>query len=467
MLNYFPRYFTSKAILLYMFTLAVVSFLFRTLPWMQFIFGILEVIMFFNFSSSLTLKWADHSEKSFTRNLFQLSLVIRVLWVFISYFIYMQYTGTPFDFSAADALGYDGEAKWVARMITDGDLSSYFRYINGRYSDMGYPFFLGVQYWFTDNSILVARLLKALFGSLTVLYAYKLAVRNFGIEVGRMAGIFMMLFPNLIFYTGYHLKEVEMIFLTTLFLEKADDLLRTNQYSFFKILFLFLIASSLFFFRTVLGASVLFALLTTILFTTQRASKTGQRWFLAIWAFVAVGFFMGSSIASELEQVWENRNINQQQSLEWRSERKGGNAFAKYASASIFAPAILVIPLPTMVKVEGQPNQMMMNGGYFVKSFMAFFVMFALYHMIKNKRWRDYLLIISFLLGYLIVIALSSFAQSERFHQPAMPVFLILAAYGIHHITEKQKLAFDVFQVLLFAALIGWSWFKLAGRGLA
>jgi 4-amino-4-deoxy-L-arabinose transferase-like glycosyltransferase len=434
---------------------------------MQLIFGIVEVIAFFYYSNLITMRWANLSEKSFVRNLFQLSLVIRVLWVFLSYFIYLQYTGTPFDFSAADALGYDGEAKWVASMITNGDLSSYFRYINGRYSDMGYPFFLGVQYWFTDNSILIARLLKALFGSLTVLYAYKLASRNFGVEVGRMAGILMMLFPNLIFYTGYHLKEVEMIFLTTLFLEKADNILRTNQYSFFKILVLFLIASSLFFFRTVLGASVLFALVTTIIFTTERASKSRQRWFLAIWAFVAVGFFLGSSIASEVEQVWEMRNTNQQQSLQWRSERKGGNAFAKYASATIFAPAILVIPLPTMVKVEGQPNQMMMNGGYYVKNFMSFFVMFALFHMITRKKWRDHLLIISFLLGYLIVIALSSFAQSERFHQPAMPVFLIMAAYGIHYITEKEKNWFNIFQILLFAALVGWSWFKLAGRGLA
>lgn len=37
-----------------------------------------------------------------------------------------------------------------------------------------------------------------------------------------MAGIFYMLMPNLIMYTGSHLKEAEMVFLTVAFIERAD-----------------------------------------------------------------------------------------------------------------------------------------------------------------------------------------------------------------------------------------------------
>src|SRR5665647_3936855 len=96
-------------------------------------------------------------------------------------------------------MGYHNEGLWVAQMIHDGDLSPYFKYLSGRYSDMGYTFYLGWQYWITGGSIIMARLLKVLYGAYTCVLIYKIAVRNFGEEVGRMAAIFCMLMPNLIY----------------------------------------------------------------------------------------------------------------------------------------------------------------------------------------------------------------------------------------------------------------------------
>ena len=101
-----------------------------------------------------------------------------------------------------------------------------------------------------------------------------------------------------------------------------------------------------------------------------------------------------------------------------------------------------------------------------MKNIMAFFCLFALFLIIKTKRWRDYLLIGSFTLGYLIVLALSAFGQSERFHQPALPFILILSAYGVTQLTKKTKKYYRWWLVLIFVAIVGWSWFKLAGRGL-
>jgi hypothetical protein len=85
---------------------------------------------------------------------------------------------------------------------------------------------------------------------------------------------------------------------------------------------------------------------------------------------------------------------------------------------------------------------------------------------VKNNKWRDYILIGSLTIGYLIVIAMSAFAQSERFHQPAMPFLLMFAAFGISKITNKSKTYFIWYMVFIFAAIVAWSWFKLAGRGL-
>ncbi|HOL01268.1 MAG TPA: hypothetical protein PK860_07005, partial [Paludibacteraceae bacterium] len=119
-----------------------------------------------------------------------------------------------------------------------------------------------------------------------------------------------------------------------------------------------------------------------------------------------------------------------------------------------------------MVNIEGQENQQTINGGNFVKNILAFFVIFALIWVIKNKVWRKYLLIGSFTIGYLLILAFSGFAHSERFHQPALPFILILAAVGISRVTNRSKKYFWWWMVFVFIAAIGWNWFKLAGRGL-
>lgn len=469
MLDYFQKFFTSKAITYYFATLVVVTILFvnRMLPFMWIVTGSLSVLIFFYYSNKLTHQWSDYSIHFFSKKLFQISFLIRLLWVIISYFFYLSNTGTAFNFDAGDAVGYHEQALWLVSMIKQGDLTQYFVFIDGNYSDMGYPFYLGIQYLITDGSIFIARVTKALLSAWSVLLIYKLGARNFGESTGRIAGILAMLMPLMVFYTGIHLKEIEMVFLSVLFLERADSVIRSSRANVMGIVVLTFVTGLLFLFRTVLGAAALFALFTTLMFSSAKVTKLWKRTFVGIWVVIAIAFFLGGNIASEVETVWEGRNENQEQSLEWRSKREGGNTLAKYASSAVFAPAIFIIPFPTMVNVETQRNQMMFHGGYFVKNVLAFFVMFAFLVIIIQKKWRENLLITTFLLGYLLIIAFSAFAQSERFHQPALPVFLIFVAYGITQIEEKHKKYFNYYLIFLFVAIIAWSWFKLAGRGLA
>ena len=76
---------------------------------------------------------------------------------------------------------------------------------------------------------------------------------------------------------------------------------------------------------------------------------------------------------------------------------------------------------------------------------------------------------LSFMLGYLVVLAVSTFAQSERFHQPVMPFELMFAAYGlsIAVIQKKYKRWFTYWCAIMFVACVAWNWFKMAGRGLS
>jgi len=376
-------------------------------------------------------------------------------------------TGQPFEFEAADAYGYHESALWIKHLLENNQgLQPFLDYLKGRYSDAGYAMYLGFVYYIAGSSILIPRLLKVLYSAYICVLIYKLSARNFGEDVARMAAIFCMLMPNMIYYTGLHVKEVEMVLLTVWFVERSDLMLRNKNFNFVEITPPIILAVSLFFFRTVLGATAMFALFTALMFSSTKVVGTGKRIVLIAWVLVAVSYFIGGQISNEVEEVWQARKDNQKYSMAYRSKQEGGNKFAKYASSAVFAPIIFVMPFPTMVNTPGQQNSQLINGANYVKNILAFFVLLALIWVIKNQKWREYILIESFTIGYLAVIAFSSFAQAERFHQPALPFLLIFAAFGVSKLTNNAKKYFNWYMAFIFVAIVVWSWFKLAGRGM-
>ena len=56
-----------------------------------------------------------------------------------------------------------------------------------------------------------------------------------------------------------------------------------------------------------------------------------------------------------------------------------------------------------------------------------------------SGEWRKHVFPIAMLIGYLLALVLSVFAQSGRFHLPAIPLELMFAAYGIS-ILYKDKM---------------------------
>ena len=462
MLNYFPKYFTHRSIALYFIVLAIVSVLFleQILPFQFMLFGIVTVIVFFYFSNTLSKKWNGYPEKKITKKLFVTALIVRLAYVLFSYWYYIYMTGQPFQYHPVDVLMYDA----VAGDLATRGFAHYEGALQGMgTSDIGYPIYLGIVYMILGKSILVARLIKALISAFTCVLIYRLAKRNFGERIGRIAGILSMLMPHFIYYCGLHLKETEMVFLTVAFVERADYLLHNKKYNFLNIIIPILLAGSLFFFRTVLGVTVLMAFFLTIVLLSGKIAGWGKRILIGICLITTVGYFLGARIFTEVEETWEDRHDSQQRRLELRARR---NEFAQYAGAAIFVPMIFTIPFPTMINIEDQENQQLMNGSNFVKNITAFFTMMGIFLLFYRKKWKDHIFILSFLIGYLAVISVSAFAHSERFHLPSLPFALIIAAYGLSQMDNKMKVYFNTYLAIIFVAIIAWSWFKLAGRGL-
>ena len=472
-----PQIITNKAIITYLLALIGCSVLYSThiLLFEWWIFGIVSVIGFFSFSNRQTKLWVNIKPKSFIKKLFWTGFIVRVFWVIISYWLYYEWTGKPFAIDAGDELFYDDAAHFGARLLREGSLDIYHRivdYSGGQvaFSDMGYPLYLTIIYWIFGDSILIARIIKAALSAWTVVLIYKVASRNFGESTGRMAGIFCMLMPNLIYYCSMQLKEIEMVFLAMLFVERADWLLRQPKLKFMPTMAVMLIPFVLFMIRTALAATLVMAFFCALLLTEGRVSGIGKRIVLSISAagFVLVMLITSTSIGDDVKQMWETRGSNQQSNMEWRTKRANGNIYAKYAGAAVFAPMIFTIPFPTMTETPQQENQKMIHGGNFVKNILSYFTIMALIILLFSGVWRKHVLPIAVLCGYLVVLVFSNFAQSERFHLPILPLTLMFAALGISLIKDNPwvKKYFNYWCVLMFLAAIAWNWFKLAGRGM-
>ena len=477
-LVFVPRSITNAAMLTYVLALLACNMLYLryALAWYWWLFGLAEVCGFFYFANHCTKQWARISPMTFAKRLLGTALGIRIVYVLFSYWFYIAMTGAPFEFDAADVGFYNELGRYGADLLREGNWNlfpAFTAYSGADYSDLGYPFYLSFVYFLTDDSILITRLLKAVWSAWTALLIYKLAARNFGESTGRIAGILCMLMPNLIYYCGLHLKETEMVFLAVLFAERADYILRRGKLTFGPTAALMLIPGALFTIRTALAAVLVLAFLCALLLSSDRVVGWGRRILLIGVAFTIVGIVMlnNTGIGNSVRAMWQTRGSEQKGNMEWRATRvdEGGHTqkFAKYAGAAVFAPMIFTIPFPTMTETPGQENLKMIHGGNFVKNITSFFTILALFILLLTGDWRKHVLPIAVICGYLVVLAFSSFAQSERFHLPSVPFAMMFAAYGISYMRNpKYKRWFRIWCVLMFIAAVAWNWFKLAGRGM-
>ncbi len=466
MIPYFPKQIATKGVYIYLGLLAAVSILFlRHAMGIEFIaMGIMWVVGFFLLSSYCSKKWGEIPQKRFLTNIALTALGLRWAWTLFSYVFYYIRTGMPFEFSAADSIWYYEESMGNVH----ANIVDVWRYLfvdTNTVSDSGYVFYLSLLSKITGYSILLPRLVNGIFSAATVVLLYYLAKRNLGEEVGRMSAVFACFFPNLIFYCGLHLKETFMLFLMVAYLERADYLIRSRHYNVRNIALPILLAVSLFTFRTVLGAAAVFAFATALVFTTNRVIGRGKRIMFIAWGVLAVSTLAGGTIISETDELWAQREDNQTAKRSMQTAR--GNQWAKYATGTVMAPMMFVLPFPTMVDVDKQYNQQMLSGGNYVRNFFGGFVLIALFSAIFiTKNWRDLSLIGSFVIAYLGIISMSGFSNSERFILPGLPVLLIMAAYGISLLNAKNYKFIKIWYWVVPLMSFAWAFFKLGSRGL-
>ena len=435
------------------------------MPFQFMLFGVAAVLLFFLYSTKLTMQWRNYSPQQFVKKIFTTSLVIRVVYVIFIYFYYIGMTGEPHMYHPGDELWYHFmSSRWREAGFDD---FMYWMMDGVSIDDSGYCWWLAIEYLILGTNVLPARLVKCLIDAFACVLIYNLAERGFGGPTARIAAIFYMLMPNTWYYCGITLKETEMAFLVVLFVERADLALRSPKIKLKDFVLPLLVILAMFTFRTAMAAVLAASLAAALILSS---SKQLQAWKKALFSAVFAGWMfmtIGIELVQEARIMWEGKAESQETSYQWRATRDNGNTFAKYASASVFAPMIFTIPFSSMVNIRDQENQMMLNGANFIKNILSGFTIFALFALLFRREWRQHVLPISVMCGYLVVLVFSNFAHSERFHFPILGLELLFAAYGVSQVTNKQKRWYTIWLVVICIANIGWAYIKLRGRGLS
>ncbi len=436
----------------------------------------LSVVLFFYGTMSLSKSWERKKEKVFVRNIFIAGLIVRLIWVYYCYFIFNpDYWGTTFG-DGADVEWYMPVGKAIAEWLT-GESRQTFDELRTPWQasidDLGYPFWLALVnlIFGGESDVFVPFLIKAIVSAYCSICIYHVAKRHFGEGVARMAALFMAFNPNMIYWCGNMFKETEMVFLTCVCIDQTDKAVTSPKGLTIKSLLPGVIAGfSLFFFRAALGAVVFAAMFAHIVMASGRVMSIGKKIIAGVLVVVTLLVGMGDSLREQTRSMVDTAQSDyQQRNMEWRVTREGGNAFAKYASKTVFAPLIFTIPFPSFnVALESQVLQRQLSGGSYIKNIMSFFVILMMIMMLISGEWRRHVFILAYTVGYHVVLALSPFAQSGRFHMPVWPMILLFAAYGIQIAKTNGKLRkwFPIVLVLEVVICLAWNWFKLKGRGM-
>lgn len=452
----------------YLAALITISLVFKEhalqMKWM--LWGIGEVLFFFVLTVVFYPRWKDDEPKRFRRKVFWTALGIRAVYAFlICYYFYYQ-TGKAFEYGASDSFWYHTTAVYLSRAVRQGHVRFIFQYLQGYtmgFSDQGYVIWLTLIYTIFGRNLLTPRLFKAMMSAYLCVVVHKLGTRTLSERTGRLAAVMCVFMPILIQICGLHTKEMEMIFLSILALERMDYLIRSKKYTVWNIMFPILLTGLTFGFRTIIGMCLIFAFLVFIFVSSKElVGKKAKIIILSVTALVFFAFLF-TGVGREMKIIYRlkfgdlNAQMEKYEAL--------GFKHAELAQSKYLAPGAFVLPLAPMVE-ESPDNNKMIHGSIYVKNYLAFFAMLALVVVFRQRKWRDFALIGTYELSYLVIIMFSFAANLERYHEPAIPLLVLMAAYAMTHLRRKDLIFFYVYCGLLFIALFAWNWLKLSARGL-
>ena len=472
-----PKWLVGKPILAFFIAFIACTFVFGyPMPFEYAMVTSIWVLLFFYGASTAARNWQRVSERTFLRSVFWLGLAARMVWVLYSYFYFNPvYYGNTFG-DMADTGWYMDVSNNLVQWVLGNDETPLWRFIELNVlalDDAGYPFWLGIEYLLTFgmSDVFVPFITKSIIGAYCAICIYHVAKRHFDVGTARLAAIFVALNPNMIYWCASMMKEAEMVFLCCLFLDKTDFTLSTsNKLGFKQLVPGMMVGAALLFFRSALAILAFAAIFAHIVLVSNKVMSNGKKVIAGFLVALVVLVGMGSQLRQQAQMLVEDvEKGGQKANMEWRAEREGGNSFAKYAGAAVFAPLIFTIPFPTFNQAEAsQITQELLSGGYYIRNILSFFIIMVMLLLLASGEWRKHVFILAYTVGYLVILVFSGYAQSGRFHMPVWPMIMLFAAFGVQIAKGNVHIrrGFNIVLVVEIFICLAWNWFKLKGRGM-
>ncbi|MEW7277939.1 hypothetical protein ABW636_05035 [Aquimarina sp. 2201CG1-2-11] len=439
-----------------------------TMPLFILLGGVGTIFVFFVALWQYPRYWL--TTKGFIRKLFIHSVVYRILGVIVIYLLTLFFdpASLPFEIKAVDSINYNTSGLLAGEAFQKGE--SVFKALSGFWkneSDYGFSIVIGFLYYLFGSYPLVVKIFNVLVGSFTVIRIYQITRHVYNEERARLAGILMMLMPPLIWFIGMALKETLLIFIIV---NIAYLITKQIFVSGFKLgvmgFIIFQIAITLYF-RTIMAPLLLICLLLQIMFIQTsniryRVLSVFISGVLIYASYLVVGWL---GMLESIEMMIEASQDQFGSELSHAAEEKGISYTAAIISPLLIAGA-MITPFPSLLNFEeAQLGIYVHFYNEIIRNCLYFFVFFGLIRILKQFR-KGIIFMLSFVLGYIMILAISGISFQDRFQILALPFLIVFMADGIYTHYPKKTKHWKIYLFFIFAAILMWNLFKLSNRGL-
>ena len=431
-------------------------------------FGFSIIVFFFFALNQYSIKWANLSTRVLQKKLFWHSLGYRLIFVGLMYLLtlWLDPQNLPFEIDAVDSKSYHFQGIEIAKEIWRGDVTRSLSRLTKSQADYGFPLYVGIVYFLFGPYTLAVQLLNALWGSLTVVYIYRITAALYDESNARFTGILAMLMPPLLWFGAMSLKETLLIFIIILIIFNAIKVVQRRQLPVFSVATMIFLISILFYFRLFLPVLIMVCI---VLYFLLHFSRRRSKKFLLLFSTLIVGigmfkFIILSGSDRDIQKLFVASSTQFEMETNVAAKQTG-ISYNKSLVAPLMFMGALVTPFPSFL--DFHQSQLPIYVHFFnqiIRNILYYFALVGIYFSLKS-RFRDTSIITLFGLGYIAVLAIAGVAYQTRFQLLSLPIMIIFMSEGFKH-HRSFKIRWTVYLFFMAIAIFSWNIFKLSNRGL-
>lgn len=370
----------------------------------------------------IALRWPSISK------IIIVALIIRVFFLILGQY----YFNLPD--STADAETYE---KLAWKMAQGGfvNLIDYYAGPQARFISL----VIAIPYSLVGRSMLMAKSLSLFFGLASIFVGYFLAKKLWNDHAAKKVGWIMALFPSLVLYSVLTMREMYVCFFLLIALYGVVSWVKKGKFKSILMGMAGFGAATFFHGGMIIGAMVFLILIGYV--STRKILKSLVKLrmnikilFLVLIFFSSSGYYLSGKVTVSYLGNFDTLTKTNVILRKTKYSTAGEASYPKWTIANSLTELIYKIPVRSIYFVFAPFPWDIKKPSHLIGMFDAFFYIYLVYLIIKNRKtiWSDpslrFILII--LLAYIIVfsVAVGNFGTTIRHRSKFITIFLLLVA---------------------------------------